>query len=63
MVESDDAFREQIVAVRHIRVVMLSPGGSAERARGLDLGANDVQLFRPSDFWCHRFSGIRISIS
>src|SRR6201997_3446400 len=26
----------------HIRVVMLSPGGSAERTRGLDLGANDV---------------------
>jgi DNA-binding response OmpR family regulator/S1-C subfamily serine protease len=25
-----------------IRVVMLSPGGSAERTRGLDLGANDV---------------------
>src|ERR1700722_176095 len=25
-----------------IRVVMLSPGGSAERARGLDLGADDV---------------------
>src|SRR6266851_5571745 len=27
---------------RHIRVVMLSPGGSAERTRGLDLGADDV---------------------
>jgi DNA-binding NarL/FixJ family response regulator len=26
----------------HIRVVMLSPGGSAERSRGLDLGADDV---------------------
>jgi DNA-binding response OmpR family regulator len=26
----------------HIRVVMLSPGGSAERTRGLDLGADDV---------------------
>jgi DNA-binding response OmpR family regulator len=26
----------------NIRVVMLSPGGSAERTRGLDLGANDV---------------------
>ena len=26
----------------NIRVVMLSPGGSAERARGLDLGADDV---------------------
>src|SRR6202789_1555801 len=25
-----------------IRVVMLSPGGSAERTRGLDLGADDV---------------------
>src|SRR5260221_14581630 len=27
---------------RHIRVVMLSPGGSAERTRALDLGADDV---------------------
>ena len=27
---------------RNIRVVMLSPGGSAERSRGLDLGADDV---------------------
>jgi DNA-binding response OmpR family regulator/S1-C subfamily serine protease len=27
---------------RNIRVVMLSPGGSAERTRGLDLGADDV---------------------
>jgi len=27
---------------RNIRVVMLSPGGPAERTRGLDLGANDV---------------------
>jgi serine protease Do len=27
---------------QNIRVVMLSPGGSAERARGLDLGADDV---------------------
>jgi S1-C subfamily serine protease/DNA-binding NarL/FixJ family response regulator len=27
---------------RHIRVVMVSPGGAAERARGLDLGADDV---------------------
>src|SRR5712675_2531347 len=26
----------------NIRVVMLSPGGSAERSRGLDLGADDV---------------------
>src|ERR1700730_3260347 len=26
----------------NIRVVMLSPGGSAERTRGLDLGADDV---------------------
>src|SRR5437660_3934535 len=26
----------------HVRVVMLSPGGSAERTRGLDLGADDV---------------------
>jgi DNA-binding response OmpR family regulator len=26
----------------HIRVVMLSPGGSAERTRGLDFGADDV---------------------
>ena len=27
---------------QHIRVVMLAPGGSAERTRGLDLGADDV---------------------
>src|SRR6202011_4312213 len=27
---------------RNIRVVMLSPGGSPERTRGLDLGADDV---------------------
>jgi DNA-binding response OmpR family regulator/S1-C subfamily serine protease len=27
---------------RNIRVVMLSPGGSGERTRGLDLGADDV---------------------
>jgi DNA-binding response OmpR family regulator len=27
---------------RNIRVVMLSPGGSTERTRGLDLGADDV---------------------
>ena len=27
---------------QNIRVVMLSPGGSAERTRGLDLGADDV---------------------
>jgi DNA-binding response OmpR family regulator/S1-C subfamily serine protease len=27
---------------QHIRVLMLAPGGSAERARGLDLGADDV---------------------
>src|SRR5438094_8700001 len=26
----------------NIRVVMLAPGGSAERTRGLDLGADDV---------------------
>src|SRR5882672_2626822 len=26
----------------NIRIVMLSPGGSAERTRGLDLGADDV---------------------
>src|SRR5712671_5414287 len=26
----------------NIRVVMLSPGGAAERTRGLDLGADDV---------------------
>src|ERR1700740_3455512 len=26
----------------HIRVVMLAPGGSAQRTRGLDLGADDV---------------------
>src|SRR5260221_8876781 len=34
---------------RHIRVVMLSPGGSAERTRALDLGADDV-LSLPFDF-------------
>src|SRR5579863_10402161 len=28
--------------MQHIRVVMLSPGGSVERTRGLDLGADDV---------------------
>src|SRR5712671_8190263 len=27
---------------QNIRVVMLSPGGSAERTRGVDLGADDV---------------------
>ena len=27
---------------QHIRVVMLAPGGSGERTRGLDLGADDV---------------------
>lgn len=27
---------------QHMRVVMLSPGGSAERTRGMDLGADDV---------------------
>src|SRR6266849_931469 len=27
---------------QNIRVVMLSPGGSGERTRGLDLGAHDV---------------------
>src|ERR1700719_1781096 len=27
---------------QNIRVLMLSPGGSAERTRGLDLGADDV---------------------
>jgi DNA-binding response OmpR family regulator len=27
---------------QNIRVVMLSPSGSAERTRGLDLGADDV---------------------
>src|SRR5215469_16461090 len=27
---------------QNIRVVMLSPGGSGERTRGLDLGADDV---------------------
>src|ERR1700757_3563658 len=36
----------------HIRVVMLSPGGSAERTRGLDLGADDVLSlpFDPQEF-------------
>jgi hypothetical protein len=29
---------------RNIRVVMLSPGGSAERTRGLDLGADEKTL-------------------
>jgi two-component system cell cycle response regulator len=27
---------------QNVRVIMLSPGGSAERTRGLDLGADDV---------------------
>src|SRR5579864_2705618 len=27
---------------QHIRIVMVSPGGPAERTRGLDLGADDV---------------------
>src|ERR1700740_2422002 len=27
---------------QHIRIVMVSPGGSAERTRGIDLGADDV---------------------
>src|SRR4029077_21111961 len=27
---------------QNVRVVMLSPGGSGERTRGLDLGADDV---------------------
>jgi serine protease Do len=31
----------------NIRVVMLSPGGSAERTRGLDLGADDVLSLPP----------------
>src|ERR1700761_5269210 len=37
---------------RDIRVVMLSPGESAERARGLDLGADDVLSlpFDPREF-------------
>ncbi len=36
----------------HIRVVMLSPGGSGERTRGLDLGADDVLSlpFDPHEF-------------
>src|SRR5207247_8917691 len=36
----------------NIRVVMLSPGGSAERTRGLDLGADDVLSlpFHPLDW-------------
>ena len=29
-------------STQNIRVVMLSPGGSGERTRGLDLGADDV---------------------
>ena len=33
---------------QYIRVLMLSPGGSGERSRGLDLGADDV-LSRPFD--------------
>jgi DNA-binding response OmpR family regulator len=33
---------------RHIRVIMLADGGSAERVRGLDLGADDV-LSQPFD--------------
>ena len=35
---------------QNIRVVMLSPGGSVVRTRGLDLGADDVSLWlSPSD--------------
>src|SRR6202007_469917 len=30
---------------QNIRVLMLSPGGPAERTRGLDLGADDVLSF------------------
>jgi DNA-binding response OmpR family regulator len=37
---------------QNVRVVMLSPGGSAERTRGLDLGADDV-LSLPFD--AHEF--------
>ena len=39
---------------RNIRVVMLSPGGSAERTRGLDLGAdeNDSRAGSRSYFEC-----------
>jgi DNA-binding response OmpR family regulator/S1-C subfamily serine protease len=33
---------------RHVRVIMLAPGGSTERIRGLDLGADDV-LSSPFD--------------
>jgi serine protease Do len=37
---------------QNIRVLMLSPGGSAERTRGLDLGADDVLSlpFEPHEF-------------
>ena len=44
----------------NIRVVMLSPGGSAERTRGLDLGADDV-LSLPFD--AHEFlSRVRLQL-
>ena len=32
----------EVKQVRHVRVIMLAAGGSAERIRGLDLGADDV---------------------
>src|SRR5262249_47589808 len=37
---------------QNIRVIMLSPGGSAERTRGLELGADDVLSlpFDPHEF-------------
>jgi DNA-binding response OmpR family regulator len=40
----------------HIRVVMLSPGGSPERTRGLDLGADDVLSlpFDPHELLDHK---------
>jgi len=38
---------------QNIRVVMLAPGGSGERTRGMDLGADDILSipFDPHDCW------------
>jgi DNA-binding response OmpR family regulator len=33
----------------HIRVVILAPGGPAERSFGLDLGADDADIGAPGD--------------
>ena len=40
----------------HIRVVTLSPGGSADRTRGLDLGADDVLSLPSTHMNCYRLT-------